>query len=80
MTTTITEATCELDTAAHEFAYLAILHSKLYRMLTNEQWDTLAVKLAAKVRALVEDEIDREFTRLEQEAVNKAENSLRVEN
>lgn len=65
---TITEATCELDTAAHEFAYLVILHSKLYRMLSNEQWDALAVKLATKVRALVEAEIDGEFTRLEAES------------
>lgn len=62
------EALHELTEHAETLAYQAILHSGLYRELTNEQWDALTKQYAAKLVEQVQGLVDAELTRLEAES------------
>ena len=61
------EANHELDELAFNLAYQTIRWSPLWPELENSEWDELAERLKRQVRRFVDDQIDRELTKLEKE-------------
>ena len=59
------EAKHELRELAQDLTYNFILHSGLAKLLSNEEWDSLAAGMADKAMVFVEGLVDREFDRIE---------------
>ena len=55
------EAKHELEEIANQLAYESLKHSGLYRLLSNEEWDAEAERLAAQTLSFVGGLVDREF-------------------
>lgn len=60
------EAQHELRELAQDFTYNFILHAGLAKLLSNEEWDALAAKLADQSMIFVEQLVNKEIDAIEE--------------
>jgi hypothetical protein len=59
------EAKHELKEIAQDLTYTYIKHSGLAKLISNEEWDLLAERLANQSLIFIEGQVDAEFAKQE---------------